>query len=521
MPPVAGTPAWSNLLSHRDEMAGVTLTEMFSVDSMRPKSLNWNLNGLSVDLSRQRLTLATLELLAELAREAGVEGTRRAMFEGELINKTESRAVLHVALRDSSGLTNSDAANQAWTQRQAMAAFAEGVRRGEETGATGRTFNDVVNIGIGGSHLGPMTVTRALEVADAPLRVHYVANVDGYDLASLLRRFDPDRALFLVASKTFTTQETMANADSAKAWLTSALGADAVSMHFAALSTNADAVKTFGISPERMFAFADWVGGRFSLWSSVGLSAMLAVGTVAFDQLLAGAHAMDRHFAEAPLITNLPVLMALTDIWNRSFLGLPARAVLPYDERLRHLPTHLQQLEMESNGKAVTMDGEQITGAAASVVFGMTGTNGQHTFHQLLHQGPALVAVEFIGVAQPGHGFEGHHEKLLANMLAQAEALALGTEAPETPHHACPGNRPSTVILLQQLDPFHLGMLLALYEHKVMVEGTIWGINSFDQFGVELGKRLAGPVLDALKGEGTPVDPATAASVYRIKSWRP
>jgi glucose-6-phosphate isomerase len=520
MPTLTDTDAWTQLTAHRDELAKTTLRSLFADDQMRSADLSWELDGLYLDLARQRLTVKTLALLVELARSADVEGRRRAVFEGQPVNTTEGRAALHVALRDESGLSQAAAAAEARTQRQTMTAFADAVREGRETGATGKPFTDVINIGIGGSHLGPLTATVALRKPGATPRLHYVANVDGHDLSSTLAGLNPETTLFLVASKTFTTAETMTNARSARAWLSAALGDDAVPAHFVALSANPKAVGEFGIAENRMFTFADWVGGRFSLWSTIGLSTALAIGSAHFDELLAGAHAMDQHFATAPLGENLPVLLALTDLWNRNLLGLPVRAVLPYDERLRHLPVYLQQLEMESNGKGVTFAGKPVAGLPASVVFGMTGTNGQHSFHQLLHQGPALVAAEFIGVATTGHDLPGHHDMLLANMLAQAEALALGTSDAVSPHHHCPGNRPSTVIMLKALDPHRLGMLLAMYEHKVFVEGAIWDINSFDQFGVDLGKSLTGPVLSAIQGDGTATNPATAAAVTKLRNWK-
>ncbi len=520
MATITKTSSWSDLERHYEKLANATLAELFESDPARAENLCWELKGLSVDFSRQRLTATTFDLLIKLAHAANVEEKRDAMFAGELVNTTEGRAVLHTALRDSSGLTGGHAASLARTQREAMVNFTVAIRSGHETGATGRSFTDVVNIGIGGSHLGPMMATRALSPIEGPLHVHYVANVDGNDLASVLRIVDPERTLFLIASKTFTTEETMVNAASAKAWLTSMLGEEAIQTHFAGISANSHAAHAFGIDSARVFNFADWVGGRFSLWSSIGLSTMMAIGEEAFENLLAGAHAVDKHFATAPMKNNLPILMALTDIWNRSFLNLPARAILPYNERLQHLPAYLQQLEMESNGKSITQAGVPVSGAVASVVFGMTGTNGQHSFHQLLHQGPALVVAEFIGTSEPGHNLSGHHDKLLANMIGQAEALARGTDVPETPHHSCPGNRPSTLVLLRRLDSFHLGMLLGLYEHKVMVEGAIWDINSFDQFGVEIGKRQARIVLDALEGERTADHPATIRSIRQVKAWR-
>lgn len=519
MPPITETDAWGLLAAHRERIAGTTLAALFDAEPDRGARLSWELDGLWLDLTRQRLTTDILAALAELAAVADLDDRRRALFAGETVNATEGRAVLHPALRDSDGLTLPAAADQAAGQRRLFLAFAEALRDGGVTGVGGERFTDAVAIGIGGSHLGPLTATMALAPADAPIRVHYVANVDGTDLMGVLRGLDPATTLFVVASKTFTTTETMLNATSARAWLTAALGVEAVARHFVAVSAAPGRAAEFGIPAERVFAFAEWVGGRFSLWSSIGLSTAIAVGAAAFEELLGGAHAMDRHFLAAPATENLPVLLALGDFWNRNFLGFPARAVLPYDERLKYLPAYLQQLEMESNGKGVTLAGDPVRVSPASVVFGMTGTNGQHTFHQMLHQGPAVAAAEFIGVAEPGNGPDGHHRVLLANMLAQAEALALGTEDAPTPHHRCPGNRPSSVILLKRLDPHHLGMLLALYEHKVFVEGVLASINSFDQFGVELGKALAGPLLRALE-TGEPAGPVSAAALARLRAWQ-
>tara|TARA_Y100001960_G_scaffold332181_1_gene431764 strand:- start:39 stop:1628 length:1590 start_codon:yes stop_codon:yes gene_type:complete len=520
MTSITTTSSWSALQRHCEKLADVALADLYRLDQGRSENLCWTLEGLSVDFSRQRLTSETFKLLFKLARIANVEEKRKAMFAGEPINTTEGRPVLHMAPRDSSGLTSFDAAKLARIQRDAMSNFTAAIRSGQETGMTGHSFTDIVNIGIGGSHLGPMMVTRALRSAEDSLQIHYVANIDGNDLESVLRLVDPERTLFLVASKTFTTEETMINAASAREWLTSFMGEVAVQRHFAAISANNGAAHAFGIDPLRVFNFAEWVGGRFSLWSSIGLSSMIAIGVKPFEDLLAGAHAVDKHFVTAPMEKNLPIIMALTDIWNRSFLNMPARVILPYNERLQHLPVYLQQLEMESNGKSVTKEGNPVDGVVASLVFGMTGTNAQHSFYQYLHQGPSFAAAEFIGISEQGHSLIGHHDKLLANMIGQAEALALGSGTPETPYQICPGNRPSTVILLRRLDPFHLGMLLGLYEHKVMVEGAIWGINSFDQYGVELGKRLASATFEAFEKNITPANPSTARSIKQIMAWR-
>jgi glucose-6-phosphate isomerase len=520
MTPITETDAWARLAALQERIAATTLADMFQRSPNRADALAWELDGLWLDLSRQRLNPEIVATLCDLARAAGLDEKRRALFAGQPINATEGRAVLHMALRDLGSLTPANCAATAAGQKKAFLEFADAVRTGAAPAASGKRFTDAVAIGIGGSHLGPQVVTTALAEFDAPVRVHYVANADATDLARTLARLDLSTTLFIVASKTFTTAETMRNARSARDWLAAALGEDAVAAHFAAVTSAPARAQEFGIAPERVFGFEDWVGGRFSLWSPVGLSAAVAIGADGFERLLAGAHAMDRHFVEAPDGENLPVLLALCDFWNRNFLSLPARAVLPYDERLRILPSHLQQLEMESNGKGVTLEGEAVALSPAAVVFGMTGTNGQHTFHQMLHQGPPLIAAEFIGIAEPGHDLAHHHDMLLANMLAQAEALALGSRDGPVERH-CPGDRPSSLILLKRLDPERLGMLLALYEHKVFVEGVLSGVNTFDQFGVELGKSLAGPLIKVLAGDaGASPNPASAAAVARLKAWR-
>ena len=524
---VTNTAAWRRLDALRHGIAATTLATLFAADGERAKALSWAFDGLWLDLTRQRLTTDIKAALVELADAMGVWTRRRALFAGEAVNTTENRAALHPALRDDGSLTPAAFAETARAQRDRFLAFAEDVRQGRATGSTGERFTDVIAIGIGGSHRGPEVVATALARADAPIhtsvRVRFVANVDGADLAGALAGLTPASTLFVIASKSFTTAETMLNAASARAWIVAALGPDAVAGHFAAVTTAPERAGAFAIAPARVFAFEDWVGGRFSLWSSVGLSAAIAIGAEAFGELLAGAHAMDRHFIEAEAGENLPVMLALADFWNRNFLKLPARAVLPYDERLSALPAHLQQVEMESNGKGVTVAGDAVGTSPAALVFGMTGTNGQHTFHQMLHQGPALAAAEFIGVAEAGHDLPGHHDVLLANMLAQAEALALGSGDGPVERH-CPGNRPSTVLLVRRLDPYHLGLLLALYEHKVFVEGVLAGVNSFDQFGVEFGKSLAGPLVRTLESgaDGVPAaaGEVSAAAVTQLRAWR-
>jgi len=514
MIPITDTPAWKALEAHRREIDGLGLKDLFAADPDRFQSLSFDLPGLVLDVSKNRLTAETLALLMNLADAAGVESWRERLFSGETVNATEGRAVLHPALRDTSGLVAADVADDVAAVDARLEALVGEVRAGPVT--------DVINIGIGGSHLGPQLATRALAGGIDGPHVHYVANIDGCDLEPLLHRLDPATTLVLVASKTFTTAETMANAATARDWIAARLGEDAVADHFATLSTNTDAVTDFGISESSMFPFWDWVGGRFSLWSAIGLSTALAIGWEGFTEMRAGAHDMDRHFIEAPLARNLPVVLALVGVWNVNFQGHGARAVVPYDERLADLPAFLQQLEMESNGKAVTRDGAPVSTATAPVVFGLTGTGAQHAFHQLLHQGPNPIPVDFIAAARPGHGIAGRHDALIANMLAQAEALAFGTDGEADSHRVCPGDRPSTTILMDALGPHRLGLLLALFEHKVFVEGVIWGINSFDQFGVELGKKLAGPLSRDTAGGAVAgdYDSSTAGLLSRYRTWR-
>ncbi len=518
MPTITDTAAWTRLTAHRDELSTITIADLFAAGPGRGERLSWEVSGLWLDLSRQRINPETIQLFAALTDAAQLAQRRDDMFSGKSVNSTEGRPALHTALRDLSGLTPDLFRSVARNHRESMLAFAEDVRIGKARGSTGRVFQDVVNIGIGGSQIGPMAVTTALMGSDEPQRIHYVANIDAADWITTRDHLDPETTLFLVASKTFFTQETMANARAAKKWLVDTLGEEAITKQFAALSSNTLAAKAFGINPKRIFSFPDWVGGRFSLWSAIGLSIAIAIGRKEFSAFLEGAHEMDKHFAAAPFERNLPVLLGLTDIWNRNLLNLPARAVLPYSERLKGLNPYIQQLEMESNGKGVTATGDPVKGRSASIVFGMTGTNGQHTFHQLLHQGPAVAAIEFIGVAKARHDYVGNHHMLLANMLGQAEAFALGTGADVSIHHACPGNRPNTLIVLKSLDAHTLGMLMALYEHKVFVEGTVFNINSFDQYGVEFGKALAVPLIEAFSsGDGT--SPISAAALAKLRAW--
>ncbi len=465
---------------------------LFAADPQRFTRFSRSADGLLLDFSKTAVSDAVLAALLALARAADVPGQRDAMARGDMVNATEGRAVLHLALRGGQG--NAEAAADVAGVLARMQAFTAA------THAEGR-FTDVLNIGIGGSDLGPAMVARALWRPGCPMRAHYLSNVDGHAWAEIAPRLDPARTLVLVASKTFTTQETMANAHLVKAWLGVHAGSNMV-----ALSTNLAATAAFGIPAERVFPFKDWVGGRYSLWSAIGLSLALALGWDSFARLLAGAHAMDEHFLHAPLADNLPILLALVECWHVNGLGLNARAVLPYDERLARLPAHLQQLEMESLGKRVTMAGAPVRGDTGPVVFGEPGTNAQHSFMQLVHQSPRPVPVDFIFVARPDHPYLDSHHKLLAQGLAQAAALLRGktlaeatAETPDLgPHRVFPGDRPSVSLVLPRLDAFTLGQLVALYENKVATLGALWGINAFDQWGVELGKQLAGAILPEL-----------------------
>jgi len=537
--------AWKALEAHRDELGRISLARLFAEHPDRFERFSLVLDDLLIDYSKNLVTADTLRLLFALARAAEVEAWRERMWAGERINTTEDRAVLHVALRHRGPepifCDGRDVMPEVRAVLARMKTFTEEVRSGFWRGATGAPITDIVNIGIGGSDLGPQMVCRALaHLARPDLRAHFVSNVDGAQLAATLARLDPARTLFIVASKTFTTQETMQNAASARAWLTAALGEAAVARHFVAVSTNAEAVAGFGIDPERMFGFWDWVGGRYSLWSAIGLSVALHLGFERFESLLEGGYAMDRHFRTAPLERNAPVILALLGIWYRDLLGFSTHAVLPYDQRLERLPAHLQQLEMESNGKRVRRDGRPVERPTAPVVWGEPGTNGQHAFFQLLHQGTEIVPCDFLAAALPDHDLPGHHEKLLANLLAQGEALAFGKDERQVraelaarglagpalealvPHKVFPGDRPSTTILFRRLDPFTLGRLIALYEHKVFVQGVIWGIDSFDQWGVELGKELAASILPDLAPDATPKprNSSTAGQLAHLRRLR-
>ena len=516
----AGSPEWEALTAEAGRVGRRHLGELFADDPDRGETMAATAGDLYLDYAKQRVTADTLRLLVDLAGAAGVAERRDAMFAGERINATEDRAVLHVALRAPIGIVfevdGHDVVPEVHAVLDAMAGFAEGVRSGERTGATGERFRTVVNVGIGGSDLGPAMATLALRHHSHPdIDSRFVSNIDGADLAQVLATTDPETTLFIIASKTFTTVETLTNARSARRWVVDRLGEEAVASHFVALSTAEEEVTRFGIDPSVMFPFWDWVGGRYSLCSAIGLSLMIAVGSARFREMLAGFHTIDEHFRTAPFDRNLPVLMALLGVWNRNFLDIPTLAVLPYSQELARFPAYLQQLDMESNGKSVRLDGTPVEVDSGPVVWGEPGTNGQHAFYQLIHQGTGTVACDFIGLCRPVADPGGHHDKLTANLLAQTEALAFGktTEAvlgegvpPElAPHRTFPGNRPSSTILVDALTPSTLGQLVALYEHKVFVQGIIWGVNSFDQWGVELGKVLATRITGELQAGVVPV----------------
>lgn len=529
---------------------GRSITRLFAADPHRAERHTAVFEDMSLDYSKTAIDGEALEALFALAEAADLEGFRRRLFAGEPVNQTEHRAAMHMALRApaSAGLKaimprgTEDAAAMAGAERDKMEKFVRAVHAGEIRGATGQAFTDVLTIGIGGSDLGPRVAAEALTIGrtDAKLNAHFLSNVDGHAFADVTKGLDPARTLVLVASKTFTTLETSMNAAAARAWVTGKLGEAAVASHFAALSTNMPAVRAFGMNPERVFAFQDWVGGRYSLWSPVGLVIPLAVGWDKFRQMLEGAWAMDQHFRDAPLRENLPVLLGLVGIWNTNALGCATLCVLAYDDRLRRLPAHLQQLEMESNGKHVMLSGAPTGWDTCPVLFGEPGTNAQHSFMQLVHQGTRVVPVDFILAAQADHARPDAHRALAANAFAQAEALmrgrseaeiraemqAKGVSAQEidavAPHRVATGDRPSNTILFERLTPYALGRLIALYEHKVAVQGCIWGIDSFDQWGVELGKQLASGILPELEpgGQHKDHDGSTKALIRRFLALR-
>ena len=518
-PTLRHTASFQALSKLSPDAARWQMRELFEHDPGRFKAMSVDAAGLFLDYSKNRLDGRTLALLLELARERGVEGKRDAMFAGEKINNTEQRAVLHTALRapaDAAKLMvdGQDVGADVHAVLQRIRIFSDAVRSGAWLGHTGKAITDIVNIGIGGSDLGPKMVCLALRQYSHPaLRLHFVSNVDGHDLDAALSSVDPETTLFIIASKTFTTSETMMNAQTARRWFTAlapaGVGNTALARHFVAVSTNVEAIKAFGIDPDNMFPFWDWVGGRYSVWSAIGLPIALAVGFGYFSDFLAGAHAMDQHFQSAPLAANMPVLLALVGFWNRQFLDCGSVSIAPYHQDLSRFPAYLQQLEMESNGKRVTRDGTAVDYATCPAVWGECGTNGQHAYFQMLHQGTDVTPIDFIAALRPGHELQHHHAALLANCFAQSEAFmrgktidevradlqAQGLDAAEierlAPHKTFIGNRPSNTILMEYLTPHSLGALVALYEHKTFVQGVLWDVNSFDQWGVELGKALA------------------------------
>jgi len=512
--PLTASPAWQALDTHATALRDVHMRALFTDDPDRFARFSFSLGPLLADYSKNRVTSETMGLLMELARSRDVEARRAAMFAGEHINLTEDRAVLHVALRNRAdramAVDGADVMPDVRATRERLKAFADKVRSGAWKGATGQPIRHIVNIGIGGSHLGPMFIADALkDHQQAGLSLAFVSNPDRAQLDDVLATCDPAQTLFVVVSKTFTTAETTFIANAARAWLTGHLGEAVVAAHFTAVSTNVKAAAAFGISEDAVFPMWEWVGGRYSVWSAVGLSVILACGYEVFDQFLAGAEAMDRHFETASLDQNLPVILAMLGVWYADFFAAPAIAILPYDHRLRLLPSHVQQLDMESNGKGVMLDGAAVATNAGPIVFGGGGSDSQHSFFQLLHQGPRLIPCEFIAALKGADGTGPSRDLLLANMFAQSEALMKGraaadlTDAPPAlaPHRSFSGNRPSNTLLVEELTPYALGMIVALYEHKVFVQGVVWGVNSFDQWGVELGKELAKTLVPALQGK--------------------
>jgi len=511
---------WQALETLAESTGQVHLRELFAEDPQRADRMTTDACGWRLDYSKNRVTGEVLQALLALAKACDVEGLRDRMLSGEHINLTENRAVLHTALRNRSGkpvlVDGEDVMPGVLDVLDRMTTFSRAVRSGEWTGHTGKQIRNVVNIGIGGSDLGPAMVYEALKpFSDRNLTVRFVSNVDGTHFAESTRDLDPAETLFIIASKTFTTQETMTNAHSARTWLLKSFADEAaIAKHCVAVSTNAEAVAAFGIDTANMFGFWEWVGGRYSLWSAIGLPLMVALGPGNFTELLEGAHAMDRHFAEAPAAANMPILMGVLGVWYNNFLGADSHAVLPYDQYLHRLAAHLQQVDMESNGKQVDREGEVIDYQTGPIIWGEPGTNGQHAFYQLIHQGTKLIPADFIGLCKSHNALGDHHDKLMANFFAQTEALAFG-KTPEqvvaegappelVTHKTFEGNRPTNTLLADSLTPATLGSLVALYEHKIFVQGAVWNVNSFDQWGVQLGKELAAKILPELEAEEAP-----------------
>nr|WP_020240363.1 glucose-6-phosphate isomerase [Escherichia coli] len=540
------TAAWQALQKHFDEMKDVTIADLFAKDGDRFSKFSATFDDqMLVDYSKNRITEETLAKLQDLAKECDLAGAIKSMFSGEKINRTENRAVLHVALRNRSNtpilVDGKDVMPEVNAVLEKMKTFSEAIISGEWKGYSGKAITDVVNIGIGGSDLGPYMVTEALRPYKNHLNMHFVSNVDGTHIAEVLKKVNPETTLFLVASKTFTTQETMTNAHSARDWFLKAAGDEKhVAKHFAALSTNAKAVGEFGIDTANMFEFWDWVGGRYSLWSAIGLSIVLSIGFDNFVELLSGAHAMDKHFSTTPAEKNLPVLLALIGIWYNNFFGAETEAILPYDQYMHRFAAYFQQGNMESNGKYVDRNGNVVNYQTGPIIWGEPGTNGQHAFYQLIHQGTKMVPCDFIAPAITHNPLSDHHQKLLSNFFAQTEALAFGKSRevveqeyrdqgkdPATLDYVVPfkvfeGNRPTNSILLREITPFSLGALIALYEHKIFTQGVILNIFTFDQWGVELGKQLANRILPELKDdkEISSHDSSTNGLINRYKAWR-
>jgi glucose-6-phosphate isomerase len=537
--PLRRRPAWVALQRHHEQMRDVHLRELFAEDPARGERLAAEGAGLYLDYSKNRVTEETLALLVELAEQSGLATRRDAMFAGERINVSENRSVLHVALRQPKGASllvdGVDVVAHVHEVLDRMSAFAERVRSGEWKGHTGKAIRNVINIGIGGSDLGPVMAYEALRhYSRRELRFRFVSNVDSTDFVEATRELDAEETLFVVCSKTFTTLETMTNARSAREWALAALGDEsAIASHFVAVSTNAEGVAGFGIDTENMFGFWDWVGGRYSMDSAIGLSTMLAIGPERFTEMLAGFHELDEHFRTTPFERNLPVLMGLLAVWYGDFFDAQTAGVMPYEQYLERFPAYLQQLTMESNGKHVTLDGRTVDYQTGAVYWGEPGTNGQHSFYQLIHQGTKLIPVDLIGFGQTLNPLRDHHDILMSNVFAQAEALAFGkteeqvraegTAEAVVPHRVFEGNRPTNVILAEKLTPHTLGALVALYEHSVFTQGTVWGIDSFDQWGVELGKVLAKRIIPELESETDPElqhDSSTNALIRRYRGLR-
>jgi len=531
---------WTNLKTQQQRLKNITLRDLFSKNPDRFGQFSCSLDDLTIDFSKEKVDAEALTALVEFAKSADIEASREKMFSGQHVNFTEDRAVLHTALRsqpEDQFVTDRTPLSEMISEvLERMCSFAEGVRNGDIKSATGVKFTDVINIGIGGSDLGPAMVTRALSpYRNGGPNLHFVSNVDGAHLSDTIANLDPKTTLVLIASKTFTTAETIANAKAARNWLRDAMDNEGANQHMAALSTNLEGTAEFGIPPGRVFGFWDWVGGRYSVWSAIGLPIAISIGAENFKAFLAGARSMDQHFQSAPLEKNLPVLLALIGIWRRNILGYPTVALISYDQRLERFAAYVQQLDMESNGKQTDSNGNRVTIQTGPIIWGEPGTNAQHSFFQLVHQGTDVIPVDFILGAKSGSSLTDQHELLQANCLAQSQALAFGKTQDEvaaemkadgqsddeikrlSPHRTFPGDRPSTTILHRQLDPFTLGRLIALYEHKVFVQGVIWGVNSFDQWGVELGKQLAKALVPVVRGEPSEnLDSSTSGLINRI-----